>query len=135
MAIGMLAEEFVTLLERGDYPAVKYDEKKITISLIIARIQKRLSKTYTRAYQCRISAETTDDQLRAHIAQKPIKELTRQRRYARRKGVCFLILTDGSSVALIRHQMLKRRQQIIKLNRNRHGPGSSDYLTILASVG
>ena len=90
MAIGFIAETFLENVQRGDYHAVKYDQKTITISLIIQFVQIKLALVSTRAYRERVASETIDEALLAHIQQMPIRDLTRKRRYGRRKGVCLI---------------------------------------------
>jgi hypothetical protein len=117
MAIGFLAEMFIERLQLGDYPAVKPDPKVINVTSIINTIRSKLNPILQRAHEARVASETMDENLRAHIQQKPIRKLIRMRRYGRREGVYFLSFCSVSSGSC-RLQTYKRRVDIVTLNRD-----------------
>jgi hypothetical protein len=117
LAIGFLAEMFSNHLDLGDYPAVKRDPKVINVTFIINSIRSKLTPVSQRAYAERIASETMNDDLRALIQQKPIRNLVRRRRYARREGVYFTSSRYLSSYS--RHlQTYKRRVNTVALHYN-----------------
>jgi hypothetical protein len=115
LAIGFLAEMFIDHL--GNYPPVKPDPKVINVASIIEIIQSKLAPISQRAHGERVASETMNDNLRTHIREKPIRNLTRRWRYARREGVCFPSFRSVSSDSC-RLQTYKRRVDIVTLNRD-----------------